>query len=108
MSCQAAPGIAHASRTTPPRELGGVRRLGPLWRAWKRRYEAAPEHSASRAWPPPSNPTGSGKTTTLYAALQGLNRADVKIITAEEPVEYHLTGINQCQVRRRIGLTFSR
>ena len=55
-----------------------------------------------------TGPTGSGKTTTLYAALKDLNRPDVKIITAEEPVEYHLTGINQCQVHRRIGLTFSR
>ena len=42
-----------------------------------------------------TGPTGSGKTTTLYAALQELNRPDVKIITAEDPVEYHLAGINQ-------------
>ncbi len=55
-----------------------------------------------------TGPTGSGKTTTLYAALRALNRPDVKIITAEEPVEYNLSGINQVQVRRRIGLTFSR
>lgn len=55
-----------------------------------------------------TGPTGSGKTTTLYAALQELNRADVKIITAEDPVEYHLTGVNQVQVAPRIGLTFSR
>ncbi|MCI0342455.1 MAG: Flp pilus assembly complex ATPase component TadA [Planctomycetales bacterium] len=55
-----------------------------------------------------TGPTGSGKTTTLYAALKDLNRPDVKIITAEEPVEYHLGGINQVQVRRRIGLTFAR
>ena len=46
-----------------------------------------------------TGPTGSGKTTTLYAALQELNRPDVKIITAENPVEYHLAGINQCQVQ---------
>ncbi|MCK4658670.1 MAG: Flp pilus assembly complex ATPase component TadA [Phycisphaerae bacterium] len=55
-----------------------------------------------------TGPTGSGKTTTLYAALQELNRPDKKIITAEDPVEYNFTGINQCQVREGIGLTFSR
>ena len=55
-----------------------------------------------------TGPTGSGKTTTLYAALQELNRADVKIITAEDPVEYHIRGINQVQVEPRIGLSFSR
>ena len=55
-----------------------------------------------------TGPTGSGKTTTLYAALSELNRPDVKIITAEDPVEYHLAGINQVQVHPRIGLTFSR
>jgi len=55
-----------------------------------------------------TGPTGSGKTTTLYAALSALNRPDVKIITAEDPVEYHLTGINQVQVNARIGLTFAR
>jgi type IV pilus assembly protein PilB len=53
-------------------------------------------------------PTGSGKTTTLYGALNYLNRPDVKIITAEDPVEYHLTGINQCQVNHVIGYSFSR
>jgi type IV pilus assembly protein PilB len=55
-----------------------------------------------------TGPTGSGKTTTLYAALQELNRPDVKIITAEDPVEYHIGGINQVQVNERIGLTFAR
>ncbi len=55
-----------------------------------------------------TGPTGSGKTTTLYAALQELNRPDKKIITAEDPVEYNFNGINQCQVRDDIGLTFSR
>ncbi len=53
-----------------------------------------------------TGPTGSGKTTTLYAALQELNRPDKKIITAEDPVEYHFSGLNQCQVRTEIGLTF--
>ncbi len=55
-----------------------------------------------------TGPTGSGKTTTLYAALAELNRPDVKIITAEDPVEYHLAGINQVQVNSRIGVSFSR
>ncbi len=54
-----------------------------------------------------TGPTGSGKTTTLYSALQVLNRPDKKIITAEDPVEYNFTGMNQCQVRADIGLTFS-
>jgi type IV pilus assembly protein PilB len=53
-----------------------------------------------------TGPTGSGKTTTLYSALDVLNRPDRKIITAEDPVEYNFTGINQCQVRADIGLTF--
>ncbi len=53
-----------------------------------------------------TGPTGSGKTTTLYSALQELNRPDRKIITAEDPVEYNITGINQCQVRTEIGFTF--
>jgi len=55
-----------------------------------------------------TGPTGSGKTTTLYAALKELNRPDVKIITAENPVEYHLRGVNQAEVHPRIGMTFSR
>ena len=55
-----------------------------------------------------TGPTGSGKTTTLYAALSELNRPDVKIITAEDPVEYHISGINQVQVNQRTGLSFAR
>ncbi len=55
-----------------------------------------------------TGPTGSGKTTTLYASLAELNRPDVKIITAEDPVEYHVAGINQCQVRHKVGLDFAR
>lgn len=53
-----------------------------------------------------TGPTGSGKTTTLYAALNELNRPDRKIITAEDPVEYYLAGINQCEVKADIGMTF--
>ncbi len=55
-----------------------------------------------------TGPTGSGKTTTLYSALDVLNRPDRKIITAEDPVEYNFKGINQCQVNDQIGLTFSK
>ncbi len=55
-----------------------------------------------------TGPTGSGKTTTLYAALSELNRPDRKIITAEDPVEYYLPGINQTEVRANIGLDFAR
>ncbi len=55
-----------------------------------------------------TGPTGSGKTTTLYSALQELNKSDKKIITAEDPVEYNVAGINQCQVRTEIGLTFEK
>ena len=55
-----------------------------------------------------TGPTGSGKTTTLYASLNELNRPDTKIITAEDPVEYYLPGINQCEVRAKIGMTFAR
>lgn len=54
-----------------------------------------------------TGPTGSGKTTTLYSALDILNRPDRKIITAEDPIEYNFEGINQCQVHEKIGLTFS-
>ncbi|MBN2457357.1 MAG: Flp pilus assembly complex ATPase component TadA [Sedimentisphaerales bacterium] len=55
-----------------------------------------------------TGPTGSGKTTTLYAALQELNTPDTKIITAEDPVEYNFDGMNQCQVKTEINLTFER
>lgn len=53
-----------------------------------------------------TGPTGSGKTTTLYSALDVLNRPDKKIITAEDPIEYNFDGINQCQVNEKIGLGF--
>lgn len=55
-----------------------------------------------------TGPTGSGKTTTLYAALSELNRPDRKIITAEDPVEYFVSGINQVEVRHSIGLDFAK
>jgi type II secretion system protein E len=55
-----------------------------------------------------TGPTGSGKTTTLYAALSRINDIERKIITIEDPVEYHLEGINQIQVSTKAGLTFAR
>ena len=55
-----------------------------------------------------TGPTGSGKTTTLYAAMNSLNRPDRKIITAEDPVEYYLPGITQVEVKHKIGLDFAR
>lgn len=54
-----------------------------------------------------TGPTGSGKTTTLYAAITEINSSDVKIITVEDPVEYQLPGINQTQVNPKIDLTFA-
>jgi general secretion pathway protein E/type IV pilus assembly protein PilB len=53
-----------------------------------------------------TGPTGSGKTTSLYACLNYINKPDRKIITVEEPVEYQMTGINQVQVNTEIGMTF--
>jgi MSHA biogenesis protein MshE len=55
-----------------------------------------------------TGPTGSGKTTTLYAALHELNRPETKILTVEDPVEYRINGINQVQVNAKIELTFAR
>jgi len=54
-----------------------------------------------------TGPTGSGKTTTLYACLSSINKPDRKIITVEDPVEYEISGINQVQVREDIGMTFA-
>jgi type IV pilus assembly protein PilB len=81
------------------RDLG----FGPEDHAWFKRVISRP-HGICLV----TGPTGSGKTTTLYAALAELNRPDVKIITAEDPVEYHISGINQIQVHSRIGLSFAR
>jgi type II secretion system protein E len=54
-----------------------------------------------------TGPTGSGKTTTLYAALSKINTIDLKLITVEDPVEYQIAGINQIQVNLKAGLTFA-
>jgi type IV pilus assembly protein PilB len=54
-----------------------------------------------------TGPTGSGKSTTLYAALTQINRPEINIITVEDPVEYRLGGVNQMQINTRAGLTFA-
>jgi general secretion pathway protein E len=54
-----------------------------------------------------TGPTGSGKTTTLYACLSQINREDINIITVEDPIEYQLSGIGQIQVNEKVGLTFA-
>src|SRR5436853_4975941 len=54
-----------------------------------------------------TGPTGSGKSTTLYAALEQINRSEINIITVEDPVEYRLSGVNQVQINQRAGLTFA-
>ncbi len=55
-----------------------------------------------------TGPTGSGKTTTLYATLSTINKPEINIITIEDPVEYQISGINQIQVNQKIGLTFAK
>jgi len=55
-----------------------------------------------------TGPTGSGKTTTLYAALEQLNQPSVKILTCEDPVEYRIAGISQVQINEKIELSFAR
>ncbi len=54
-----------------------------------------------------TGPTGSGKTTTLYSALNEIKDEETKIITTEDPIEYQLDGINQIQVHTKVGLTFA-
>lgn len=54
-----------------------------------------------------TGPTGSGKSTTLYSAINFLNHPDTKIITVEDPVEYQMSGVNQVQVKREVGMTFA-
>jgi general secretion pathway protein E len=76
-------------------------------------FDAASQDRFRRALAQPhgvvlvTGPTGSGKTTTLYAALTGLNAPERKILTIEDPIEYRLAGINQTQVSPQIGLSFS-
>ncbi len=72
----------------------------------RRRYEAAIERPHGMVLV--TGPTGSGKTTTLYAALSHLNRPETKLITVENPVEYRLPRVNQVQINTEIDLTFAR
>ncbi len=72
----------------------------------QRQWERIIEHSTGVVLV--TGPTGSGKTTTLYASLHTLNQPDVKIITLEDPVEYQITGINQVQINHEIGWDFAR
>jgi type IV pilus assembly protein PilB len=67
------------------------------------------EHAIHKPWGMVlvTGPTGSGKTNTLYSALSQLNQPGVNIMTAEDPVEFNLMGINQVQVKEQIGLTFA-
>jgi type IV pilus assembly protein PilB len=83
----------------------GVRQLGFSERTYKQFMELTKRPNGIILV---TGPTGSGKTTTLYAALNSLNRPDRKIITAEDPVEYYLPGINQVEVKHKIGLDFAR
>jgi type IV pilus assembly protein PilB len=55
-----------------------------------------------------TGPTGSGKSTTLYAAIEHIRKTNVNVITAEDPVEYHISGIEQMQVNHKVGYTFAR
>ncbi|MCA1901721.1 MAG: Flp pilus assembly complex ATPase component TadA [Candidatus Hydrogenedens sp.] len=83
----------------------GLGQLGfspQMQKAWERTIE----HSTGVVLV--TGPTGSGKTTTLYASLHTLNQPDVKIITLEDPVEYQITGINQVQINHEIGWDFAR
>ena len=83
-----------------PRPRGGPRRPRPAWASSasdRERFEQIIQRPNGIFLV--TGPTGSGKTTTLYAALKTLNKPDVKIITAEDPVEYNLAGINQCEVQ---------
>ena len=96
-----------------------LRRDGLLIGAGRRRsleelgFDACQLEDYSRAASSPhgmiliSGPTGSGKTTTLYATLEMLNRGDNNILTIEDPVEYTLDGINQVQLKEEIGLDFT-
>ncbi len=83
--------------------LIGIERLGMREEA-RRRYEAGFNQAYGAVLV--TGPTGSGKTTTLYAAVSALNSVDRNIITIEDPVEYQVQGVNQLQVSAKAGLTF--
>jgi MSHA biogenesis protein MshE len=82
----------------------GIRDLLPTWACEQFERAIHAPHGIVLV----TGPTGSGKTTTLYAALETLNQPSVKILTAEDPVEYRLRGVNQVQINDKIELTFAR
>ena len=82
----------------------GIRDLLPAWACEQFERAIHAPHGIVLV----TGPTGSGKTTTLYAALETLNQPSVKILTAEDPVEYRLPGVNQVQINDKIDLTFAR
>ena len=85
-----------------PGQVEPEARLAGAWLSLRRPGDVrAPDEVARTAFCLVTGPTGSGKTTTLYACLNFINRPDRKIITVEDPVEYQMTGINQVQVKRR-------
>ena len=92
-----------ASSTRPPR---CARSTTSGWRATRASASRTPSASPTAPCSSPG-PTGSGKSTTLYAALQELNEVDKNIVTIEDPVEYRLAGVNQIGVHRKAGLTFA-
>ena len=81
------------------------------WRSWgscrKRSHASRTSYRKPYGTILVTGPTGSGKSTTLYAALNQVNDPDRNIITVEDPVEYRLPGINQVQVHNKAGLTFA-
>ena len=89
-------------------QSSGIRRLDDIGMpdAMARRFREVLGRSAGLVLV--TGPTGSGKTTTLYAALAEINAAELKVITVEDPVEYRLPGITQVQVNEKIDLTFAR
>ncbi len=94
-------GDAHPRPLEPVARLRGAGLRGRRAREVPARAQAAARHRAG------DRPTGSGKTTTLYASLAAINSPDRKILTIEDPIEYRLAGINQTQVKPQIGLTFA-
>ena len=93
-----------------------LERFSPAVRAWFATTFPEPTGAQVKGWPAITSgehtlicaPTGSGKTTTLYASLHQLNQTDSKLVTVEDPVEYQLRGINQVQINHDIGWNFAR
>ena len=97
-------GLHRSASSTRPRRCGPSTTWG-----WTARSAAASRPAFRKPYGAVlvTGPTGSGKSTTLYAALQELNEVDKNIVTIEDPVEYRLEGVNQIGVHRKAGLTFA-